>query len=121
MLCVAGTYDAGVSEAWKGGSTRQWRKVRQVVLDRNVVENDGACALAYPGTWHVTIRLPEGGQRIEERQCTGQATEVHHTLGKAVSGDDPRYLRGVCRPCNLRAGDPAAAPDPPVSPRTQWW
>lgn len=48
--------------------------------------------------------------------CTGVATEVHHTRGKAF-GDEERYLIAVCKACNLHVGQPAAAiPDPkPVS------
>jgi hypothetical protein len=48
--------------------------------------------------------------------CTGTATEVHHSKGKA-HGDEERYLVATCQPCNLHVGKPGAAtPDPkPVS------
>jgi hypothetical protein len=59
-------------------------------------------------------------RKPEMRHCTGVATQVHHVLGKRVSGDDPRYLIGVCGPCNRRAGEPAKQPDPPATPVTQW-
>ena len=70
---------------WDGrGSTRAWRRIRAQVLAR-----DGyVCQLRLPGV------------------CTIHATCVHHTIGKAVSGDDPRYLVASCQPCNGRIGDP---------------
>ena len=87
-----------MSRAWKGGSTRGWRKLRARVLFR-----DGyRCRLQIPG---VCVRL---------------ASCVHHTRGKAVTGDDPAYLIAACTPCNLATGDPAKQPDPPPRPRTRW-
>lgn len=68
--------------------------------------------LAYPDTW--TTR---GG---DERHCMGAADCVHHTRGKAVTGDDPDFMLAACTPCNLRAGEPARTPDPAPVPRTQW-
>jgi hypothetical protein len=38
--------------------------------------------------------------------CTGEATHVHHTQGRAVTGDDPRHLVAACAACNLHIGDP---------------
>lgn len=73
-----------MSRSWQGGSTRRWRKIRAIVLDR-----DGhLCQL-----------------RLDV--CTGTATQVHHTHGRAVTGDDPAYLVAACRECNLKIGEPA--------------
>lgn len=85
-----------MSEAWKGGSTAAWRKIRAHVLARD----NHRCQLQLDG-------------------CRGRADCVHHTVGKAVTGDDPEYLVAACTPCNLKVGDPARH-DPPVVPRTQW-
>lgn len=84
-----------MSEAWSGGSTRAWRRVRALVLLR-----DGyRCRLALPG-------------------CTGEATDAHHTLGRAVTGDDPRWVVAACHRCNLKMGEPV--PDPAPRPLTRW-
>lgn len=112
-----------MSEAWRNGSTKEWRKTRQRVLDRNAERNEGRCQLAYPGEWSVVVRIPReqgGGSRVEQRRCTGVATQAHHKLGRAVTGDDPRYLIATCEPCNLHAGDPSTAADPVVVPLTRW-
>jgi len=85
-----------MSQTWEGGSTRAWRKRRMETLDR-----DGhQCQLRLEG-------------------CTGRATHVHHTLGRSVTGDDPRYLVGACESCNLKTGDPTRH-DPLPEPRTTW-
>lgn len=68
---------------WKGGSTRAWRRIRLLVLERDSYR----CRLQLTG-------------------CTTVATEVHHLLPRTISGDDIRYLRSVCRPCNVAAGEP---------------
>ena len=86
---------------WEKGSTHAWRKVRRAVLDANVLNNRGQCTL-------------------QTKVCTGIATQVHHTLGRGVTGDDPAYLTAVCMPCNLHVGDPMTTPDPPVAPK-QWF
>jgi hypothetical protein len=77
-----------VSRAWAKGSTRRWRRLRAVILANNAATNQGRCNLSLPDV------------------CTGQADTVHHTLGKDVTGDDPRYLMATCRACNLSIGDP---------------
>lgn len=74
-----------MSKAWSKGSTTAWRRVRAVVLERD--------------SFKCQLRIPT--------VCTTAATEVHHTLPRAVAGDDPRYLLASCRPCNLRAGEPS--------------
>jgi 5-methylcytosine-specific restriction endonuclease McrA len=85
-----------MSRSWAGGSTRQWRRTRQVVLARD----HGLCRLQITGV------------------CTVTATCVHHILGRAVTGDDPRYLVAACEACNLAVGEPT--PDPEPTPRTEW-
>jgi hypothetical protein len=80
-----------VSKAWKGGSTRRWRKVRELVLAENLRTNGGRCTQQIPGV------------------CTGVAQCVHHVLGKAVTGDDRRALAASCTACNLKIGSPQKA------------
>ncbi|WKU03856.1 hypothetical protein [Micromonospora sp. HUAS LYJ1] len=53
-------------------------------------------------------------------QCTDTQDVAHHTLGKAVTGDDPRHLVAACAACNLHIGDPARHVDPPDRPVTRW-
>lgn len=77
-----------MSKAWAKGSTTAWRKLRTQVLQANLLENQGRC----------TVRI--------EGVCTGQANTVHHTMGRAVTGDDPRYLVATCRECNASIGEP---------------
>lgn len=77
-----------MSKAWAAGSTYKWRTLRARVLAANRVENQGRCV----------VQLPE--------VCTGQADQVHHTVGRAVSGDDPRFLVAVCGACNRAIGEP---------------
>lgn len=46
---------------------------------------------------------------------------AHHTLGRAQTGDDPRYIVGSCEVCNLWIGDPNAGQgDPPAVAVTRW-
>ncbi len=73
-----------MSTAWAKGSTRAWRRLRARILHRDAY----TCQLKLPGV------------------CTGQATQVHHTVGRAISGDDPAYLVAACAPCNLKTGQP---------------
>ena len=89
-----------MSRSWGQGSTRAWRRTRAAVLARD----QGVCRLRIEGV------------------CTGRAEHVHHTLGRAVTGDDPRYLVAACAPCNLAIGDPTRAhiADPKPSPSTRW-
>ena len=90
-----------MSHAWRKGSTRAHRRARAVVLAANAVSNRGQCTLRIEGV------------------CTGLATEAHHTLGKAVTGDDPRHMVAACGECNRKVGDPAKH-DPAPQPRTRW-
>lgn len=76
-----------MSNAWAGGSTTRYRRMRAWCLAENQRTNGGRCTLALPGV------------------CTGVATQAHHPNGKA-NGDDPRLLMAVCGECNRRVGDP---------------
>lgn len=83
-----------MSGAWSKGSTARWRKLRAGILLANLRDNEGRCTLQIEGV------------------CAGQADTVHHTLGKAVTGDDPRYLVAACRACNLKVGEPKRSSPP---------
>jgi 5-methylcytosine-specific restriction endonuclease McrA len=80
----------------QGGSTRAWRRARADVIARD----GGRCQLKLDG-------------------CTHTATTAHHTVGKAVTGDNPRYLVAACRHCNLKVGNPSKA-DPEPKPWAGW-
>jgi hypothetical protein len=84
-----------VSRSWRSGSSWYWRKLRALVLADNLARNAGRCTLAIEGV------------------CTGQADTVHHTLGRAITGDDPRYLAAVCAACNSKIGEPRRSSPPP--------
>lgn len=73
---------------------RAWGKLRAQILER-----DG---------YRCKVVLPD--------KCTGRAECVHHTLGRWVTGDDPRYLVAACNACNLAIGDPRKRPDPEPLP-----
>lgn len=88
--------------AWDKGSTRRWRRIRAGVLEENRRTNGGRCALAIPGV------------------CTREATCVHHTVGRAISGDDPRYLVASCQPCNQHVGEPSRQPSPQPKKISEW-
>ena len=91
-----------MSRSWAGGSTRRQRALHQAILAANRLENGGRCQLTIKGT------------------CTGQADQVHHTRGKAVTGDDPRYMVAACRACNLKVGNPARHARPRPRPTSRW-
>lgn len=86
-----------MSHSWRSGSTRRWRRIRTEILARDQYR----CQVKIEGI------------------CTIRATCVHHTLGRSITGDDPRYLVAACDPCNLHIGDPTRH-DPQPTPRTQW-
>ncbi len=87
-----------MSKSWSSGSTTAWRKTRMSVLARA----KGLCRLRIKGV------------------CTVNATHVHHTLGRSVSGDDINYLVSACASCNLHIGDPTKSADPKPTPITKW-
>lgn len=85
-----------MSQAWKAGSTRAWRRTRALVLARD----NHRCRLRLDG-------------------CTTIARHVHHTKPRELAGDDPAHLVAACEHCNLQVGDPRAV-DP--APRSGgWW
>lgn len=90
-----------MSLSWAAGSSRAWRRIRALVLAWNAATNEGRCTLQLPGV------------------CTGDADQVHHRYGRALTGDDPRYLDPACGPCNRKVGDPLAN-DPQPRPLTNW-
>lgn len=99
-----------MSRAWANGSTRQWRRDRTFVLDR-----DGhRCRMGDP-------THPIGKAQPRASGCTGSTdVQVHHTRGRRVTGDDPEYMVAACRTCNLAVGDPTKTPDPAPRPMTRW-
>ncbi|HEU4568894.1 MAG TPA: hypothetical protein VFR99_12735 [Marmoricola sp.] len=96
-----------MSRAWKGGSTRQWRRIRAYVLARDTglgcrAHREGWCSQA-PG----------------DHTCTDEQEVAHHTKGRAATGDDPRHIIAACRNCNQHIGDPRRH-DPPGRSITRW-
>jgi hypothetical protein len=95
-----------MSKAWQHGSTRAWRRVRAAVLlrdgDRCRAHDDRLCAQA------------------PAHQCSGRFEQAHHTRGRAVTGDDPRYIVASCTACNKAIGDPTEHADRPIKGVTQW-
>ena len=90
-----------MSKAWAKGSTPAWRRLRARILRDNQTENQGRCQVAIDGV------------------CTGQADTVHHTQGRAITGDDPRYLVAACTACNLKIGEPKR--NSPAHKRVSKW
>lgn len=84
-----------MSKGWEGGSTRQWRRVRRAVLERDRYR----CRLQLDG-------------------CTIRATHAHHLKGKGM-GDNPDDCIAACQHCNLKAGDPRRS-DPDPNPWPGW-
>lgn len=108
-----------MSKTWAGGSTRAWRKLRMSVLARDHATNDPRTGQRWRCRAH-----DEGWcerKRPGPHSCEGIMEHAHHTLGRARTGDDPRYIVGACSTCNLWIGDPGAvAGDPPTVPVTRW-
>lgn len=92
-----------MSHAWARGSTREWRRLRRAVLDR-----DGWICQLCSKPINPQLHNPDP-----------MSAQVHHTLGKAY-GDDPAQLQAAHRKCNLDAGDPTRAPDPEPRVMTRW-
>lgn len=90
---------------------RTHTRAEQDVAARVLARDGRRCQLAYPGEW--TVR--GGGVR----HCMGRADCVHHTKG-VHTGMDMAYLVAACTPCNLRAGQPTTATDPPHRSMTTW-
>lgn len=100
-----------MSDAWRGGSTTAWRKVRAFVLARDAAA--GWRCRAHDQGWCARAAA-------SAHTCTSNPTVAHHTLGRAVSGDDPAHIVASCAACNLAIGDPAAAADPQPTRATKW-
>ena len=93
------SWPAGSSSLTSAGSTRRWRRIRRLVLDR-----DG---------WRCQVLVDDAGNVVESpRPATPPA-----------GPDDPTWLRAACPPHNLSRGDAAtdARPDrrQPAGP-TRW-
>jgi 5-methylcytosine-specific restriction endonuclease McrA len=85
-----------VSKAWASQSpsnVREWRRIRKLILERDLYR----CQLKMDGV------------------CKTVATQVHHTIGISVSGNDPAYLVSACGPCNQKVGDPRKLDPVPLS------
>lgn len=91
-----------MSNAWGRGHTRESYAARNQVMAHNARTQGGRCQLGIPGT------------------CTTRATQAHHTLGKAVTGNDTRYMIAVCGECNRKIGDPTKHKDPASIPLQGW-
>lgn len=113
-----------MSRGWAGGSTRAWRTTRALVLARDGhrcrAHPDGWCAKAGAKPHRCGVYAPLAGG-------PGVAGHAHHTLGRAVTGDDPRFIVAACAACNLAIGEPGTTPDSAPGPRnprprtiTQW-
>lgn len=89
-----------MSKAWGRGSTRLWRDIRAFVLARDGyrcrAHADGLCD-PVPGEHVCTVRAELGGRH---------AGHAHHVKGKAVTGDDPRFIVASCAACNRHIGEP---------------
>jgi hypothetical protein len=89
-----------MSRAWSQGSSTRWRKLRAAVLRANASHNRGRCTIA------CDVMCPRH-ERPCVGVCTGVATVVHHTKGKAY-GDRIEDLAAACAACNAHVGDPGA-------------
>ena len=91
------------SKAWRSKNTRAWRRVRLAVLDRD--------------KWICQLCKQPIDPRLKHPHP--MSAQVHHTLGRAVSGDDPRYLVAAHRACNVAEGEPGRT-DPTPTSLTRW-
>lgn len=81
----------------KRDESSRWRKVRRLVLARD----SHRCQIQIHGI------------------CTTIATCVHHTLGQALTGNNPAFLLASCAECNNRIGEPDGGDAQPRR-TTQW-
>lgn len=106
-----------MSTSWDNGSTRRWRTTRAAILDR-----DGhRCRMGDP-THPIGKHQPRSPdcEWADDYRGRRGPLHVHHTRGRAITGDDPRYMVTSCGPCNLAVGDPTKTTDPPPQPMTRW-
>ena len=75
----------------------RWRKIRLMVLERD--------------EYRCQIKIADC--------CTTIGTQAHHTLGWAITGDNPQHLVAACMACNLRIGEPSG-PDPEPRRDRRW-
>ncbi len=104
--------------AWTRGSTRAWRRTRLSVLARDRAMVDPSTGRPWKCRAH-----DEGWctrKRAGVHACEGIMEHAHHTMGRARTGDDPRYIVGACETCNLWIGDPGRGTDPPAVAVTRW-
>lgn len=106
------------SNGWPSGSTRAWRKLRARILAR-----DGYQCQAHTDGWCDRAQA-EPHQCTQRADLTGpHAGHAHHTHGRAVTGDDERFIVAACAACNHAIGEPAeqqTEPDPVNRPVTEW-
>lgn len=90
------------------GSSRRWRRIRALVLERD----RHSCRFIV--------------DEATGRECGAFATHVHHVDGRANgAGDDPARLAAACAPHNLAQGaTPGLVARTPTTPRhkapTRW-
>jgi hypothetical protein len=101
----------GVSRTWDEGSTRAWRRIREYVILRD----RGVCRAHVDG-WCSRRR----GTHVCEGRALLAGGHAHHTLGRAVTGDDPEHIVAACATCNLHIGDPTELQDPKNKAVTRW-
>lgn len=77
--------------------SHNWRRIRKQVLERD----EFRCQIKILGV------------------CTTIATVVHHTIGQALTGNNPAFLQAACAECNNKIGRPDGSD---VQPRrtTRW-
>lgn len=104
-----------MSSNWQSGSTSAWRRLRAAILARDHyrcrAHTEGWCNKPGVKPHTCTIKAHLGGPH---------AGHAHHTLGKAITGDNPAHIIAACRACNLAIGDPTQGGDPPGRSATQW-
>lgn len=103
-----------MSRSWDSGSTRAWRRIRALVLTR-----DGQRCRAHRDGWCDRVPTPHVCTEIAALSGPDRG-HAHHTHGRSVTGDDPRFIVAACESCNLHIGDPTEQVDPPNEAVTRW-
>lgn len=107
-----------MSKTWSRGSTRAWRRLRASVLARDRSHHNPATGEPWRCRAHEEGWCARAG--VGPHSCEGVMQHAHHTLGRARTGDDPRYIVGACEVCNLKIGEPDVGGDPPTQAVTRW-